>query len=207
MSGSMFMAWLVMAGLRAGEHAERVNAAAELAGGGRPGGGGRSGAGGPVRRARARQARRYVDQAAASGRVRVPEASVVFTVKLPAAAGGARSGRMRADVGAHDLRRGRHRRWTEFLARGRRNHSPQVSDRAVETEFVFGRHAATELSVAYAILVPQRRARIVRPGQEGRPPRDQRGDLRPGLQRPAEERRDDRVADRGAARARRADPA
>src|ERR1035437_4849252 len=35
----------------------------------------------------------------------------------------------------------------------------------------------------------------------------QRGDLRPGLQRPAEERRDDRVADRGAARARRAEPA
>ena len=55
-----------------------------------------------------------------------------------------------------------------------------MSDRAVETEFVFGRHAATDLSVAYAILVPQRRARIVRAGQEGRPPRDERGDLRPG---------------------------
>ena len=37
-----------------------------------------------------------------------------------------------------------------------------MSDRAVETEFVFGRHAAAELSVAYEILVPQRRARIVR---------------------------------------------
>ena len=33
-----------------------------------------------------------------------------------------------------------------------------MSDRAAGTEFVFGRHAATDLSVAYAILVPQRRA-------------------------------------------------
>ena len=32
-----------------------------------------------------RQARRYVDQAVVGGRVAVPEASVVFTVKLPAA--------------------------------------------------------------------------------------------------------------------------
>ena len=32
-----------------------------------------------------RQARRYVDRAAAAGRLQVPEASVVFTVKLPAA--------------------------------------------------------------------------------------------------------------------------
>ncbi|HEV7450340.1 MAG TPA: hypothetical protein VGO16_02910, partial [Pseudonocardiaceae bacterium] len=31
------------------------------------------------------QARRYVDQAVAGGRVPVPEASVVFTVKVPAA--------------------------------------------------------------------------------------------------------------------------
>jgi DNA invertase Pin-like site-specific DNA recombinase len=44
-----------------------------------------------------------------------------------------------------------------------------VNDRTVEGEYVFGRHAATDLSVAYAILVPQRRARI-RAGQEGRPP-------------------------------------
>ena len=45
-----------------------------------------------------------------------------------------------------------------------------MSDRAVETEFVFGRHAATDLSVAYAILVPQRRARIARPARkDGRP--------------------------------------
>ena len=73
-----------------------------------------------------------------------------------------------------------------------------MNDRTVGTEFVFDRHAATDLSVAYAILVPQRRASI-RAGQEGRPPRDERGDLRPGLQRPAEERRDDRVSDRGIA--------
>lgn len=33
----------------------------------------------------ARQARRYVDQAASTGRRTVPQASVVFTVKLPPA--------------------------------------------------------------------------------------------------------------------------
>src|SRR5512133_1918515 len=74
-----------MAGGRVGdlERAERINAAAVLAESG-------------VATADAvrvlaerfavstRQARRYVDQAASSGRVEVPEASVVFTVKLPA---------------------------------------------------------------------------------------------------------------------------
>src|SRR5271156_2469486 len=66
-----------------GEHAERVNAAAELAGQGVPAAeaaralAGRS-AGPPGR------ARRCVDQAAAGGRVPVPEATVVFTVKVPA---------------------------------------------------------------------------------------------------------------------------
>ena len=35
-----------------------------------------------------------------------------------------------------------------------------MNDRVVETRFVFDRHAASDLSVAYAILVPQRRARI-----------------------------------------------
>ena len=44
-----------------------------------------------------------------------------------------------------------------------------MNDRAVEAEFVFGRHAATELSVAYAILVPQRRARIRPARKDGRP--------------------------------------
>src|SRR5260370_5455677 len=66
-----------------GEHAERVNAAAELAEGGVPAAeaarvlAGRFGCS-------PRQARRYVDQAAASGRVPVPEATGVFTVKGPA---------------------------------------------------------------------------------------------------------------------------
>jgi hypothetical protein len=74
-----------MAGGRVGdlERAERINAAAVLAESG-------------VATADAvrvlaerfavstRQARRYVDQAASSGRVEVPETSVVFTVKLPA---------------------------------------------------------------------------------------------------------------------------
>ena len=182
------------------EHAERVNAAAELAERGVA----------PAEAARVlagrfgcspRQARRYVDQAAASGRVPVPEASVVFTVKLPAGwrpGAGARPG-----LGADDLRRGGPGAGGIFRT-GPQKPSPQVSGRLVGTECVFDRHGAADLSAAYAILVPQRRARIGRAGQEGRPQHDQRGDLRPGLQRPAEEGRDDRVADRGAARARRA---
>jgi predicted DNA-binding transcriptional regulator YafY len=65
------------------EHAERLNAAVALLEAGVPVGqaarvlAGRFGVS-------VRQARRYVDQAAVSGRVPVPEASVVFTVKLPA---------------------------------------------------------------------------------------------------------------------------
>jgi hypothetical protein len=64
-----------------GEHAARVNAAAELAEAGVP----------PAEAARAlagrfgcsvRQARRYVDAAITEGRVRAPEATVVFTVKV-----------------------------------------------------------------------------------------------------------------------------
>src|ERR1019366_4677637 len=105
-------------------------------------------------------------------------------------------------VGADDLRRGGPGSGG-VLGAGPQRASAQVSDRMVEGEYVFGRHAATDLSVAYAILVPPRRARF-RVGQEGRPPRDERGDLRPGLQRPAEEGPDDRVADRGAARPRQA---
>jgi len=65
-----------------------------------------------------------------------------------------------------------------------------VSDRVVERVFVFDRHTATDLSVAYAILVPERRARR-RAGQKGRPPHDQRGDLRPGVVGPAAAGRDD----------------
>jgi hypothetical protein len=102
-----------------GEHAERVNAAAELAEGGVPAAeaarvlAGRFGCS-------PRQARRYVDQAAASGRVAVPEATVVFTVKVPARLAGAvreharLSGRTISAVVAQALE--------EFLARGRRNH-------------------------------------------------------------------------------------
>ena len=102
------------------------------------------------------------------GGCRCPRPSVVFTVKLPAAAGG-RGPRACPGVGAHDLRRGGAGAGGVSGA-GPQKPSPQVNGRAVEAEFVFGRHAATELSVAYAILVPQRRARIARAGQEGRPP-------------------------------------
>src|SRR5216683_3753188 len=104
---------------RAAEHAERVNAAAELAEGGVPAAeaarvlAGRFGCS-------VRQARRYVEQAAASGRVAVPEQAAVFTVKLPvrlAAAvreHAAVSGRTISAVVAQALE--------EFLERGRRNH-------------------------------------------------------------------------------------
>ena len=66
-----------------------------------------------------RQARRYVDQAAASGRVPVPEATVVFTVKVPAWLADAvrdharGSGRTISAVVTQALE--------EFLASGRRN--------------------------------------------------------------------------------------
>jgi hypothetical protein len=68
-----------------------------------------------------RQARRYADRAAAQGRVPVPEASVVFTVKLPAA--------LAARVRAYARESGSTisavvtRALTEFLARGRRDNS------------------------------------------------------------------------------------
>ena len=134
------------------------------------------------------------------GRSAVPEASVVFTVKLPAS--------LAARVREHARESGSTisavvaRALTEFLARGHRGTAGAVSERVVETVFVFDRHAATDLSVAYGILVPERRARrsAGRPGRKDRPPHDQRGDLRPGVLGPAEEGRDDRVADRGAAR-------
>ena len=100
------------------ERAERINAAAELAEAGVPAAeaarvlAGRFGCS-------ARQARRYADQAAASGRVAVPEPAAVFTVKLPvrlAAAvreHAAASGRTISAVVAQALE--------EFLERGRRN--------------------------------------------------------------------------------------
>ena len=68
----------------------------------------------------ARQARRHVDQAAAGGRVPVPEPGVVFTVKLP--------GRLAVAVREHAREPGRTisavvaQALEEFLARGRRDH-------------------------------------------------------------------------------------
>jgi hypothetical protein len=104
--------------VRAGEQAERVNAAAELLEAGVPAAeaarvlAGRFGVS-------VRQARRYADQAGASGRVEVPEESVVFTVKLPAAL----AGRVRAHARASGTTISAvvARALTEFLARGRRN--------------------------------------------------------------------------------------
>ncbi len=67
-----------------------------------------------------RQARRYAERAAASGRVDAPQATTVFTVKLPAALAAAvrehaaASGRTISAVVAQAVE--------EFLARGRRNH-------------------------------------------------------------------------------------
>jgi hypothetical protein len=108
-----------MAGRRAGgeEYATRVNAAAELV----------AADVGVVEAIRdlavrfglsERQARRYVERAAAGGPVEAPEASVVFTVKLPARlvarvrAHAAGSGRTISSVAAQALE--------EFLVRGRR---------------------------------------------------------------------------------------
>ena len=102
-----------------GERAARVNAAAELTEAGVPAAeaarvlAGRFGCS-------VRQARRYVDAAAAKGRVRAPEATVVFTVKVPVRLAAAvreharASGRTISAVVAQALE--------EFLARGRRNH-------------------------------------------------------------------------------------
>jgi len=102
-----------------GEHAERINAAAELAEAGVPAAeaarllAGRFGCA-------VRQARRYADQAAASGRVAVPEPATAFTVKLPARLAAAvreyarASGRTISGVVSQALK--------EILARGHRNH-------------------------------------------------------------------------------------
>jgi len=102
-----------------GEHAARINAAAGLAEAGVP-----AAEAARVLAARfgcsQRQARRYVDQAARSGRVPVPEAAAVFTVKVPARLADAvreharASGRTISAVAAQALE--------EFLERGRRNH-------------------------------------------------------------------------------------
>ena len=102
----------------AGGQAERVNAAAELLEAGVQAAeaarvlAGRFGVS-------ARQARRYADQARASGRAEVPEASVVFTVKLPAAL--AVRVRAHAHEGGTTISAVVTRALTEFLAGGRRN--------------------------------------------------------------------------------------
>ena len=105
--------------VRAGEYAERINAAADLAEAGVPVGeaarllAGRFGCS-------QRQARRYAERAAQTGRVDVPRATSVFTVKLPAGLGAAvreharTSGRTISAVVAQAVE--------EFLARGRREH-------------------------------------------------------------------------------------
>ena len=112
-----------MAGDRAraggGEYAKRVNAAADLAGAGVP----------VAEAARAlasrfgcsqRQARRYVERAARAGRVDAPQATAVFTVKLPVV--------LVARVRAHARDAGVTisavvaQALEEFLSRGRRNH-------------------------------------------------------------------------------------
>ncbi len=105
--------------VRAGEYAERVNAAADLAE-----------AGVPVAEAARvlasrfgcsqRQARRYAERAARGGRAVAPQATTVFTVKLPTALAVAvreharASGRTISAVVAQAVE--------EFLARGRREH-------------------------------------------------------------------------------------
>jgi hypothetical protein len=112
-----------MAGGRVGdaERAERVNAAAELLAAGVA----------PVEAARVvaqrfsvslRQARRYVE-AAAAGPVAVPEASVVFTVKLPASL----AGRVRehAHEGGITISAVVARALTEFLQRAHRGRRPR----------------------------------------------------------------------------------
>jgi len=104
---------------RAGEYAGRINAAADLLE-----------AGVPVAEAAwelasrfgcsQRQARRYAERAASGGRVEAPQATTVFTVKLPAALAAAvreharTPGRTISAVVAQALE--------EFLARRRREH-------------------------------------------------------------------------------------
>ena len=102
-----------------GEYAERVNAAADLAEAGVPAAeaarmlAGRFGCS-------VRQARRYADQAARTGRAVVPRVTVVFTVKLPAG--------LAARVRAHARQAGLTisavvtQALEEFLARGHRDH-------------------------------------------------------------------------------------
>jgi hypothetical protein len=103
--------------VRGAEHAERVNAAADLLDAGVPVAAvarvlaGRFGVS-------ARQARRYAEQAASAGRAPVPEGAVVFTVKLPASL----AGRVREHAREAGLTISAvvTRALTEFLDRGHR---------------------------------------------------------------------------------------
>ena len=201
MSGSMFMTWwwwvgAVAASTPGGSTPPRSCSGRGAGGRGRHGAGGRFGVS-------VRQARRYVGAGRGAGRVEVPRGE--RGVHRQAAGGAGRAGAgARAEHGATI---------SAVVAAGVGRvpgAGPRRAVRAGERagrwrrELVFDRHAAAELSVAYAhsgatAAGPHRRA-----GQEGGPPHDQRGDLRPGVLGPAEEGRDDRLADRGAARARRA---
>ena len=100
-------------------HAQRVNAAADLLEAGVP-----AAEAARVLASRlgcsVRQARRYVDQAAAGGRLRVPEPGAVFTVKLPAGL----AGRVRAQARGTGVTISAlvAQALEEFLSRGHRNH-------------------------------------------------------------------------------------
>jgi hypothetical protein len=100
----------------AGEYARRVNAAVELLDAGVS----------MVEAARVlagrcgcsvRQARRYVERAAAGGRAAVPDATIVFTVRLPTAL--ATAVRARARESGATISALVAQALTEFLARGR----------------------------------------------------------------------------------------
>ncbi|HEY6947878.1 MAG TPA: ribbon-helix-helix protein, CopG family [Gemmatimonadales bacterium] len=103
----------------AGEYARRVNAAAELLGAGTP----------VVEAVRelvarfdcsARQARRYVERAAHDGPTAVPEATTVFTVRLPAVL--VARVRERARESGSTISALVAQALTEFLSRGHRGH-------------------------------------------------------------------------------------
>ena len=102
----------------AAEYARRVNAAAELLGAGVAVAeaarvlGGRFGCS-------ARQARRYVERAAQDGPAAVPEATTVFTVRLPATL--AARVRQRARESGSTISALVVQALTEFLARGHRS--------------------------------------------------------------------------------------
>jgi hypothetical protein len=74
----------------------------------------------------------------------VPRPPGAWTSRSQMAASG-RGPRACRGVGTHDLRRGGAGAGGVLVA-GRQERSPQVNDRAVETQFVFGRHAATDLT-------------------------------------------------------------